>query len=294
MNDSGTGSSPDPGASAPDTTPSSSSASSARAEGAAGSRAGGGGGGASGHCVVCGYSLSGLAETGVCPECGTAVALSFSDAQLVHSSPTYLRSLTDGLRFVLVGILVIVALTVAMMIAVFSGIAWAASLVSLGITAVWFGVLYGWWKASEPDPGYTGVASGDKARGWLRNLLIAKVATAGLSFVLSLIPGAELLLFLIGFVDLAVMIAFYVVAMMYVMWLAPRIPDQKIYRRAKMYRWLLVVLVFPGVFLLVGPLVSLVLYWNLLDRLRKAILPIQKIAEERFGVATSSSGAMRA
>jgi ACR3 family arsenite efflux pump ArsB len=59
------------------------------------------------------------------------------------------------------------------------------------------------------------------------------------------------------------------------MWLARRVPDQWIVKRATTYRWLLPVLTTVGVLLIgLGPLIALVLYWNLLDRMRKHLKAI--------------------
>lgn len=60
-------------------------------------------------------------------------------------------------------------------------------------------------------------------------------------------------------------------------WLATRVPDYFIVKRTKTYMWLLPVLYIPGAALIgLGPLIALVLYWNLLDRLRKHVKSIIK------------------
>ncbi|MFG0284588.1 MAG: hypothetical protein ACF8R7_09220 [Phycisphaerales bacterium JB039] len=55
-------------------------------------------------CVQCGYQLRGLAVTGVCPECGTAIARSFRGDRLSAADPAYVGALQTGTRRLLVGI----------------------------------------------------------------------------------------------------------------------------------------------------------------------------------------------
>jgi hypothetical protein len=58
--------------------------------------------------------------------------------------------------------------------------------------------------------------------------------------------------------------------------LGRRVPDRVIVDRAGRYRWLLPLISVVGVCLVyLGPLIALILYWNLLDRLRKHVKMIQ-------------------
>lgn len=61
-------------------------------------------------------------------------------------------------------------------------------------------------------------------------------------------------------------------AMLYVRWLARRVPDGRLHDKAKRFMWLGPVLYTVGIVLLMlGPLIALVMYWNMLDKLRKHI-----------------------
>lgn len=42
-----------------------------------------------------------------------------------------------------------------------------------------------------------------------------------------------------------------------------------------MYRWLLPVIYVVGAIVVIGPLIALVMYWNLLDRVRKHLKSIE-------------------
>jgi len=62
------------------------------------------------HCVKCEYNLRGLSETGLCPECGSSIAVSLRE----HDNPTgvsgrpYRRAALVGLCCVLIGLAIIV------------------------------------------------------------------------------------------------------------------------------------------------------------------------------------------
>jgi hypothetical protein len=90
-------------------------------------------------------------------------------------------------------------------------------------------------------------------------------------------PGLKSIL--TGIVSLLSMIAWAVqffAMMLYTRWLGSRVPDQWIIKRTKTYMWLLPLLTTVGVVLVgLGPIIALVLYWNLLDRMRKHLKSIE-------------------
>lgn len=74
----------------------------------------------------------------------------------------------------------------------------------------------------------------------------------------------------LGIVSVIAWAVLFFAVMRYTRWVAGRVPDQWIVRRTKTYMWLLPVLNTLGILLIgLGPIIALVLYWNLLDRLRK-------------------------
>ena len=91
----------------------------------------------------------------------------------------------------------------------------------------------------------------------------------------TLAPGMTAIVVLsmaLGLASLIAWVAQFFAAMLYVRWLARRVPDQKLHNRAKRFMWLGPLLQTVGLLLLgLGPLIALVMYWNMLDTMRKHI-----------------------
>jgi hypothetical protein len=86
----------------------------------------------------------------------------------------------------------------------------------------------------------------------------------------------------------------FLAAMKYTRWVASRLPDRWIQKRAKTYMWLLPSLLVVAAVLRVGLamavtlVVALMLYWNLLDRMRMQVRAIQARMPQR-GHATKQA-----
>lgn len=238
-------------------------------------------------CVKCGYSITGLFTNGHCPECGTPVAESLRGDLLQHAGKDYLKTILTGHSWVLNGVLAIIVVQVATMLGSITAAMRGAttppreftailSLVGLAVS-VW--IFLGYVKLTEPDPQFTGLERPDTARQLVRLSAIVTIIVGVIASVLylstSLSGVVVLILGALQLVGLAAFVLQFLAMMNYTIWLGRRIPDTWIVRRASMYRWLLPLIAVVGaVALFLGPLVALIMYWNLLDRMRKHLKSI--------------------
>lgn len=261
-------------------------------------------------CIRCGYALSGLPIAGRCPECGTAVALSLREPTLAGASPEYRESLRSGLTLVLnalllmVGLLIVGIGSVAFASIAFTG-TWSERAIELGINGLNIVVsamlLWGYWKYTEPDPSQVAKERQESARRVIRVTVVVQAALAVVGLPLLLVewyalpvapagggtgsapaPGLSvwqmLGMVLVGATSVLSFVAWVVqffAVMRYTRWVATRIPDERVIARTKRYMWLLPVISFVGmVVLFLGPLIALVMYWKLLDRVRRQVRSI--------------------
>ncbi|MDQ7013625.1 MAG: hypothetical protein Q9O74_06970 [Planctomycetota bacterium] len=247
-------------------------------------------------CVACGYDLAGLPREGQCPECGTSVAMSYAPDLLENRSLLFLTQLRSGLTLVIWGTLaqLLLGLGVFTLAIVMSSgalprarsFAWHSGM-SLLIQVLVFGlsllVLFGWWRITTPDPARVGTDLDVKPRQVIRIAVVLQ-ATAALasliagSIVLSaptLAAGIADVATALGWVsDLAWIVQFFA-AMLYIQWLARRIPDTKLYTDARRFMWLGPVLYTVGALCIgLGPLVALILYLIMLFVLRRHLTTI--------------------
>lgn len=243
-------------------------------------------------CVKCGYDLRGLPLTGVCPECGSPVEDSLRGLVLQFASAQYRGKLKRGLSLILNGILLQIGLMVLGfgVVLAFPG----SRMVMLGLSAAGLGVtvmlMLGYWLFTEPDPGYTGIEKPKSARQVARIAVAVQAVIQVVQLVMSMADdavgavsgtsgGFTLVSAVSGLLTLAALAAWatqFFAVMLYTRWLGSRVPDAHVASKSKTYMWLLPVLTTLGILLLgFGPLIALILYWNLLDRLRKHVKAIE-------------------
>ncbi len=264
-------------------------------------------------CTRCSYNLRGLSIDGPCPECGTPVRESLKGILLQYASPKYLAAIGGGLSMVLTGILIMVAAALATP-ALFSAGArptsalFAIQLVQLVTSGL---IIFGYWRYTEPDPGFVGEETPGSARKVIRitvsisaGSLIARTVCLWITQTVGRVAGVAEVAQAASIVYNIAWAVQYFPVMRYTRWIARRVPDSYIVRRTKVYIWLLpalsvvsiVAIVIPIVavltrtappasvvsFALAGALaalVALILYWNLLDRLRKHVKSIRRTGE---------------
>jgi len=238
-------------------------------------------------CHQCGYALAGLPSEGVCPECGLPVEQSLRSNMLEHASPSYLAALHRGVFLVLAAIIVQILLgfagvAVGFAMAGSSSTATFMQLFSILGVAVSLTLVYGWWLFTAPDPGYEGRRDASQARQIVRITLAVNVAIVLLQMIFQLAPSiaggsTATLAPLVALLALVVFAVSFFASMLYLRWLTPRIPNWKAFKRAKTLMWLGPLLYTVGILLIgLGPLIALVLYWNMLDWIRKDLKRIRK------------------
>jgi hypothetical protein len=232
-------------------------------------------------CKQCSYDLSGLIETGVCPECGLEIQRSLTEDYLEFSSHEYLKSLHIGVTLILAAIFVktiILFSAIAIMFTMITrggmaGLVMSALEILDLVASVMLGI--GWWKFSALDPAYAGRLDGARVRKTVRitTLVVAGVAVISLPLhVMSNFVQPQALMAVISLFQWISFLAWatgFFAAMLYLRWLSPRFPNWWAYKRAKLLMWLGPILYTVGWLCIgLGPLVALILYWNMLNWIR--------------------------
>ncbi len=238
-------------------------------------------------CRRCGYELRGLPAGGRCPECGTLVARSLHGDLLRYSDERYLAALHRGVVLILAAVAAQLVIVVLSIVVGFS-MAWARPpattlpfLVSLAAAAVSLVLLLGWWLFSAPDPAFAGTDRGTTARGVVRAtvaseaLLTAAGAAVDAWSTTAIGQPVDVLVMAVGAAQLLASAVRFFASMLYLRWLATRLPNPQVDARAKRLMWLGPLLYTVGALVCIGPLIAIVLYWNMLNWVRLDLLRIR-------------------
>lgn len=249
-------------------------------------------------CRRCAFNLRGLTPEKNCPECGYPIRYSIAVDHLIYSSPDYLRKLSQGLAWVLIVTILqfVIGIGSAIVVVIFSINAastgtpvppqWQliGTLLSVPLT---FGLLYGWWLFSEPDPGVASTQQGQTPR---RIVRWATVINVGISVVSAFaVIGALMSTVMaitmsgISIISLIAGLFQFFASLLYVKWLATRMHDRKLADAAARNLWLLPLIYILGLCLLgLGPLIAIILYLVMLNELRTKINAIRARQQREF------------
>jgi hypothetical protein len=135
-------------------------------------------------CRACGYNLRGQALAARCPECALAVSLSARSDLLRFSDPEWIGRLVKGMRLILIGLIVGVAIQIGAAVAgVAMATAGAAIWTSFLTAAMFVGgavaviVVVGVWMLTTPEPTQLGTEPPASARRLARWCLTVQIAT---------------------------------------------------------------------------------------------------------------------
>lgn len=240
-------------------------------------------------CLQCGYQIRGLATSGNCPECGTPIARSMRGNLLEFSSTGYVQSLHLGLTIILIVVVAQFALTILLFLGVVIGSIRPAGGTSLKDLELWVNaialpltaaMLYGWWQFSAPDPAILGTEKGQSARTTIRASVVIVAVVSVFELLIRAIAAQDTRLATMGVaasgLNAVANIVQFFASLLYVRWLAPRLPDRSIQQQAAKYLWLLPLIYIVGLCVLVGPLIATVMYFLLLNQVRAKLMMIRQ------------------
>jgi hypothetical protein len=248
------------------------------------------------RCIQCQRDIFGLPRNGMCPQCGTPVNDSVHSTMLLYSSPEYTEKLHKGVFLIQATIVAsIIMVVVAVVINLLSstniaGASAVGAVTQIPSFALGIVLLYGWWRLSEPDPEYIGNDTRERVSGFVRISVIIRVviAVAALPFALLAPPffmsassgsftltTTDYIWIAAGLVNIVVMIGWFIATTLYIKWLGVRLANARLVNRAKNFLWLGPLLMTVGMLVIIGPLIALVLYWRMLDWIRKDLKNIR-------------------
>lgn len=247
------------------------------------------------RCRGCGYRLRGLSVDAVCPECGRSVEASLRGDQLIHADANYLKDLTRG----------IVIIEIALALATLAFVWWLFGLFIPSGERAWYSfarnsatsvvMFIGLWMFTKPDPGLRLSDPGDRPRRIVRlTSLIVCIAGIGAGVIGQLSPAnvksgsllggairgrfdlGEVIPSAIAFVGTIASIVQFFASMLYVQWLARRMPSKRHFKWAGTYMWLLPIIYVTQV---LKP-IAFILYFILMDDLRVTLQQIRNAQQQ--------------
>lgn len=146
----------------------------------------------------------------------------------------------------------------------------------------------GWWLLSTPDPALAEWGAGSRARVVLRSALLVAlgvtlynaahhVLTQGSAGVGVITSGV------LEWLELIATAVRFFASILYLRWLAPRLPDDSVDNRARVYMWVLPLLWTVGALLCgLGPILALIMYYMLISDVRSDLLDV-RVEQQREG-----------
>lgn len=272
-------------------------------------------------CVSCGYLLENLPLAGSCPECGTAIGRSLAGDLLRFGDPRYVRQLRSGARMasnaMLGGLVIMIAQAIAFTMLPLStmptgggiggGVLMAfVNIIGWLMLGAMFVFLWGWWKLASPTPGRnpedgeqtrraTRIAAALTGIAGLLQTIIAFGVTPLASSMMN--PAPWIVWTQIGLIltTFASLMGLWIAGMLHLQRLALRIPSTKLWRMAGFRVWFCPVLMIGGglsvltiylaCFGVFAPIVAVVLYFTLLNRVGDELNAVVRWMDRQGAVA---------
>ncbi len=247
-------------------------------------------------CIVCSYDLSGTDLESNCPECGTPVYCSVGRGALNAVPTEQLKSAHLGFRLVTNLILLYIVSVIVTMVGLFYIIgaspddyyplAAIAALINNGLI---FGIIYGWFRIARPLMNLPAALDRPDLRNFVRVTLWIFAGTTVVTLVYALIPSdpnapptaIDIAYTIFSFLVAILMLVVFVANVLYMGWFARLVGNTKMVKRAKHFVWYGPLIAVFGFFILfLGPLITLILYWNMIEYTRR---DLKKIIAARAG-----------
>jgi hypothetical protein len=228
-------------------------------------------------CRNCRFNLRGLSPQGNCPECGLAIAQTIRRDAMALAPREYIMKLRRGaalVAFTPIGWMAAFAMTHVDWIVFDSDIFDARNAFQLMSFALLATLLWGYWLLASADTlERTGAGEALRdprpaMRGGIILILLAAVVVLARPIFPARDPGFTALAGAAGVVGIVGIVLVHFGSMTRVIQLAAALPDEPFSRQARTYRWLLPVIALLGALVMVGPLVAVVIYVLIMNKLR--------------------------
>ena len=244
------------------------------------------------NCIRCEYDLTATDPSSNCPECGVPVVCSIGHSALGPVPTETLRAVHTGFRLVtmliLISIITGIASYIAMSVVIgqspdlFYPVSVLGAIVNNALT---FGIVVGWFKLTKPLTGLPAILDAPDKRSFVRVTLWIYAACLALTTIYQFIPqdplandDPSIMDIVVGIFFLAtyvVMLVVFISNVLYLGWFARLVRNRKMTKRSKHFAWsgpLIAILGLPLIFL--GPLITLILYWNMVEYIRRDLKKI--------------------
>jgi hypothetical protein len=195
-------------------------------------------------CLDCSYNVRGLLPEGLCPECATLIGRSKYGDALRFCDPSWIKTLTGGINWLIVGIyyaileflLIWIGLTVFKITNEHIAVVTVLYVVTI---ALWLIILIGYWKIATPEPSKFNQEQKLTVRKLVRIICVTR-------FVLGLFElfveqaDLETVWLLLSSVDKVLLIVGAVALFTYGRRLAIRIPDRRLAKHIYIIMWCVV------------------------------------------------------
>ncbi len=240
------------------------------------------------NCYWCDYDLSNTTPNSVCPECGVPVTASIGSGILIEAPIETLKSIHTGFRMVTILLVIYIVVSIA------GGIIASILAATIANSSMYFFVIansiisnglllaiaLGWWKLSQPLQNLPAGITGNDKRSLLRVTTWLFVASTLATLLYNFIPrnynptapptSLIFIAMIMSFVGLVIMLLFFIAQVRYIGWFAKLVHNRKMERRAKHFVWSgPLIAIIGAIFLFIGPLIVLVLYWNMIEYTRR-------------------------